>query len=505
MKILNTAQIRLADQYTIKHEPIPSIDLMERASMAFIQWFTAHFQKTQKVHIVCGPGNNGGDGLAIGRLLIHSGWKVTVAVAGAEEYRTADFRVNYHLLSEICSISEIVAGEDIRLDFEAQDIIIDALFGSGLSRPLEGIFATLISAMHASGSIIVSVDIPSGLYSNQPSNSDAIVKADYVVSFQTPKLAFLLPENSLYVRNWVVLNIGLNEAFIESQHSDFEYMDEKTVKGLIKSRNRFAHKTDHGRILLICGSYGKMGAAVLCAKACIGSGAGLVTTHIPSCGYNILQIAAPEIMVTVDPFEQHISQCPDISTYDTIAIGPGIGTIPETRRVLKTLLSNHRRPLVIDADALNMIALEPELINLVPENSILTPHPGEFRRLVGDWENDYDRLAKQQQLSIMHKIIVVLKGAHTSISSQEGKVNFNSTGNPGMATAGSGDVLTGIISSLLGQRYSPLEAAQLGVYLHGLAGDIGVAIKTEECLIASDIIHFLPDAFKVVREDKTNL
>jgi len=499
MKILNTPQIRKADQYTIQYEPIPSIDLMERASLVFFQWFRSQFQN-RKVHVFCGPGNNGGDGLAIARMLISDGWEVAVAVAGSEEIRTADFRVNYHRLSEILEIKELVSEEDIRFDFAPSDIIIDALFGSGLSRPIDGLLAVLIRYINKSARSIVSVDIPSGMYSDQPTVTDVVVHADHVVTFQSPRLAFMLPENGDYAKNWVALDIGLDQKFIDGIESPYEYIEDYQIKNILRSRSRFAHKTDFGRVLLITGSKGKMGAAVLSALACIRAGAGLVTTYIPNCGYEIMQATVPEVMVETDPDENNFTHCPETMIYDSIAIGPGLGTHSDSALAFADLLKKHQKPMVLDADAINLLAQDRELLKQLPPHSIITPHPGEFKRLVGDWNNDFERLEKQVALSIEFNIIVALKGAHTSISTPNGKVYFNSTGNPGMATAGSGDVLTGIIASFLGQGYQPVEAALLGVYLHGSAGDLAAHQLTQECLIASDIINCLPKAFRNLRD-----
>ncbi|MDZ7603996.1 MAG: NAD(P)H-hydrate dehydratase [Cyclobacteriaceae bacterium] len=499
MKILNTQQIRKADQYTIQHEPIPSIDLMERASLVFFQWFRSHF-KNRKVYVFCGPGNNGGDGLAIARMLISDGWEVSVSVVGSEEIRTSDFRVNYHRLSELLEIKEIVSEEDVRFDFAPTDIAIDALYGSGLSRPVDGLCAVLIRYINNSARTIVSVDIPSGMFSDQPTVSDAVIRADHVVTFQTPKLAFMLPENGIYAKNWVALDIGISQEFIDGLESPYEYIEDVEIKNILRSRSRFAHKSDFGRVLLIVGSKGKMGAAVLSALACIRSGAGLVTTYIPNSGYEIMQATVPEVMVETDPGENHFTRCPETLIYNSVAIGPGLGTHSESSLAFADLLKKHQKPMVLDADAINLVSQDKELLKLLPPYSILTPHPGEFKRLAGNWNNDFERLEKQVALSTEFNIIVAVKGAHTSISAPNGKVYFNSSGNPGMATAGSGDVLTGIIGSLLGQGYQPVEAALLGVYLHGSAGDLAAYQLTQECLIASDIVNYLPKAYKKLKD-----
>jgi NAD(P)H-hydrate epimerase len=379
------------------------------------------------------------------------------------------------------------------------DIIIDAIFGSGLTREIKGIYAETIQYINESRATIVSVDVPSGLFIDTQSPKKTIVRADHVVSFQLPKMAFLLPENQAFVKSFSIADIGLDQDFIESQNSDFEYIDDQLAQKILKPRTKFAHKTDFGRILFMSGSYGKMGACVLCTKASIRAGAGLVTAHIPKCGYEILQTAVPEVMTSTDFEKCYLTGIPELEHYDAIGVGPGIGQQIETYEVISQSLDKFKKPMVFDADGINILANEQSLMEMIPEGSIITPHPGEFKRLVGFWNDDFERLEQQIAVSTKYKIYIVLKGAHTSISTPEGKVFFNSTGNPGMATGGSGDVLTGVITALLGQKYSPEEAAILGVYLHGLSADIAVELIGQESLTASDIIDFLPNAFNELR------
>jgi len=499
MKILSAELIRKADQYTIENEPIQSIELMERASRAFVTWFESNFDRTRRVFIFCGTGNNGGDGLAIARILSFRKWDVTTVTVKKSSKKSQDFTINYLKLAEVREIANIEKVEDLNFNVQKKDIIIDAIFGSGLAREVTGIYASAIDFINNSSATIISVDVPSGLFIDAISPKKSIIKADHVLSFQLPKLAFLIPENSEYVKSWSITNIGLDTDFINSQPSDYEYIDDLLIKKLFKPRAKFAHKTDFGRILLMSGSQGKMGACILCASACIRSGAGLVTTHIPSCGYQIMQSSVPEVMTSSDFNERFLTGIPDLEPYDVIGIGPGIDRHIDTYEVIAQLLEKFRKPIVLDADAINIIADEQSFMKQLPEGSILTPHPGEFKRIVGFWNDDFERLEQQIAISKEFKVFIVLKGAHTSISTPEGKVYFNSTGNPGMATGGSGDVLTGIITSLLGQKYSPEHAAILGVYLHGLAGDIAAEFLGEESLIASDIIDYLPQAFLEIK------
>ena len=493
MRILNTKQIKELDAYTIQHEPIASIDLMERASRAFVDWLTMRIDPSKKIGVVCGTGNNGGDGLAIARML--HGWDYAVRLwiirGGVAE--TDDFRENYRKLPEGLSRKEITEEQDA-LSIGDCDVLIDAIFGSGLSRPTEGIYAQVIHALNQSKALRVAVDIPSGLMADSVS-SGAIVRADYTVSFQLPKLAFLLPESYQYTGEWEIVNIGLSKEFIRACRTPYYYLRLKDIQKILRVRGKYDHKGTYGHALLIAGSYGKMGAAVLASRAALRSGLGLLTTHVPRCGYEILQTAVPEAMAVVDNDEHIFSDAGDLSRYSTLGIGPGIGQDKGTVAALEKTLEAFQKPVMLDADALNILGANRHLMKLVPPGSILTPHPKEFERLTGRWKNDFERLEMQRQLAASLKSVIVLKGAHTSIATEEGLVYFNSTGNPGMATGGTGDVLSGILTGLLAQNYSAREAALIGVLLHGLAGDLGAESLGMASLTASDIVDRLPDAF----------
>ncbi len=340
---------------------------------------------------------------------------------------------------------------------------------------------------------IIAIDIPSGLMGedNSENNLENIVKADYTLTFQFPKISFLFAENEPYVGEFEVLPIGLHPEGIAKTPSNFHLLEADDIQKLIPKRSRFSHKGTFGHALLIAGSYGKMGAAVLSSKACLRSGVGLLTTHIPRLGYTILQTAVPEAMTSVDQHDSMFTELPDLEPFSAIGAGPGLGTKSNSEKALLSLLENAKVPLVLDADALNILSKNKEWLEKLPENSILTPHPGEFKRLAGEAANSYENIQKQIGFSEKYKVIVVLKGAFTSISTPDGKLYFNSTGNPGMATAGSGDVLTGIILSLLAQGIAPKNAAITGVHLHGLAGDLTAKEKSEISLIAGDIVEFL--------------
>ncbi len=500
MKILSSPQIRKADQFTIENEPIPSIKLMERAAKGFTDWFVRYYPKKGRVHVFCGTGNNGGDGMAISRFLMAAGWKVIPYIINPDARMSVDFKMNYLTLREMHEVKKIATKDDLEIDFNNNDKIIDAIFGSGLTRKVSGVYGHVIQAINQSGCEIISVDIPSGLYADKPSTSKHIVHSDHTASFQLPKLAFLMPENGVYVKNFHTVNIGLHPEFLEKESTEFYYIQKNLIKNLFSERPRHSFKNQFGHALLISGSYGKMGACTLAAKSCLRMGAGLLTVHVPKCGYEIVQVAIPEAMVSVDSEMRFIQNIPDTSKYNAIGIGPGIDTNVYTADAIDQLFNSYKKPIVVDADAINLIAQHSDLQKKIPENSILTPHPGEFKRLVGNWENDFERLSTQQNWSKEHGVIIVLKGAYTSISLPNGKVFFNSTGNPGMATAGAGDVLTGMVTSLLAQGFSSEDAAMSAVFLHGLAGDLAREKLGESSLVAGDIIDHISEAIKHIAQ-----
>jgi NAD(P)H-hydrate epimerase len=493
MKILSSKQVRELDAYTIAQTPIDSIDLMERACRAFMTWFVGQFAADARVAIVCGTGNNGGDGLGIARMLREHGYPVTCWIVKASMPVTRDFTANLdRAQSAGITLFEVTAPHEGLLS--ECDVLIDALFGSGLSRPAEGLYAWTIEEMNRTKGPRVAIDIPSGLMADAPS-SGAIVRADYTLSFQLPKLAFLLPRSAEFVGEWVLADIGLRKDFIRSAPSLFHYTREKGMRRVLRPRNRFDHKGTYGHALLIAGSLGKMGAAVLASRAALRAGVGLLTTHIPSGGNGVLQAAVPEAMVSLDRNEEMFSSPPALDDYAAIGIGPGLGRSNETSRAFEFVLKHYHKPMVIDADALNILSERKEWLTLLPEGSVLTPHPKEFERLAGPTADDFARLESLRALADKTRCVVLLKGAFTAVADPTGNIYFNSTGNPGMATGGTGDVLTGIITSLLAQRYAPLDAARLGVYLHGLAGDLAAIELGMHGMIASDLVNFLPPAF----------
>jgi len=408
-----------------------------------------------------------------------------------------DFETNLKRLKKTAAEISFLENDKAFPLLSKDDVIIDAIFGTGLNKKPTGFVATLVSYINQNSSNVVSIDVPSGLFVNTSSVENTIINATYTLTFQNQKLAFLMPENKSFVGKVILLNIGLSKEFEEKENAQFEFIDKSLAENIYVARNKFSNKGNFGYACLLCGSYGMMGAAILSARACLRSGVGKLTCYICEAGYNILQTSVPEAMCRVFG-NKFIKDAKNFSDFEVIGIGPGIGKYEPHKQLLTDLFSNSKKPLVIDADALNVLSENKSLYKSIPANSILTPHPKEFERLFGKTNSDFDRINLALSQAKKLNIFIVLKGHYTFISSPDGKGFFNSTGNAGMATAGAGDVLTGIITGLLAQKYSPLNACILGVYLHGLAGDIAARSISEEALIANDIIENLGNAFKAI-------
>jgi len=496
MKILTLEQLRAAEQAALAAEQISNLDLMQRAAQTFADWLAGQFPigEYQWLSFLCGSGNNGGDGLAAARILSEVGYGVEVFIYRLNR-ETEDFLDQYEALKakgEV-EITEILSLADLPL-FDEREIIVDALLGSGLNRPLEGELAEIIDAINQCPNIILALDCPTGLQAEQPTLSSSI-RADYTLSFETPRFAFMFPDNYDRVGEFHFRSIGLPKEFIANLPAHNYYVTPKTIANIYQKRGKYAHKGLFGHALLIMGSHGKMGAAILATRACLRAGAGLVTVHVPSCGYEVIQGAVPEAMVNLDDDRYVFTRIYDLQKYNTIAIGCGLSTKNKTRNALCYLLKQRDTPTVLDADALNILAQSPDWWEYIPKQSILTPHPKEFERMFGRSHNNFERYELLRQKAMELDVYIILKGANSCIATPEGNCYFNSTGNPGMGTAGSGDVLTGILTGLLAQPYSPLEACILGVYVHGLAGDLAVIEKSQEGLMAGDLIDYLGKAF----------
>lgn len=494
MKILSAAQLREADIYTIKNKPISSLALMERAGWECTKWIISRKNFSLQYTIICGTGNNGGDGLVIARLLAEKKISVEVIIIQTNSPATNDFNHNLEKLKKI-PVSIVYYKEGGKINIPEKSVIIDAIFGTGLTRPITGSIANIIEEINKSGNVIISIDLPSGLFADKKSEG-SIIKATQTITIQSPKLAFLFPENEIYTGEFSVLNIDLDKKFIDDIKTTKLFLTRDEIRNYLKPRTKFSHKGNYGHSLLVSGSKGKIGAAVLAARACLRSGTGLLTVHIPAGSYDILQTAVPEAMVDTDVDENIITGLNSTEKYSAIGIGPGIGKSEITIKMLFGVIENFRAPMVIDADALNIFSDYPEKLKLISPNSILTPHPGEFERLAGKSKNDFERHDRQLKFSADYNVIVVLKGAYSCITTPDGRAIFNSTGNPGMAKGGSGDALTGIILAMLSQKYSSEEAAILAVYIHGLAGDYASKKKGNYSMITSDLIECLPKAFK---------
>ena len=498
MKIFSAAQIKKWDAFTIENEPISSIDLMERAATTCYNWLMGKNLGTMHFRIFCGKGNNGGDGLAIARLLIKNNCKATVYILEFGKPGTADFQTNLERLHTFTTDIHFIQSADFFPVLNDNDIIIDAIFGNGLNKPLQQIGAALVNYINQCKARVIAIDLPTGLFADKSSTGNSIIKADHSLSFQNYKLAFLLPENEDYCGEVHLLNIGLHKDFENNEPANFILIDKALIKTIYKPRSKFAHKGTYGHAALLCGSVGMMGAAVLSSLACLRSGVGKITSYIPKCGYHILQTTAPEAMSFIAG-EDYLLSANGIEKFSAVGIGPGIGNHPSHKKLLTDIFEKINTPMVIDADALNVMAENKELLNNIPSQSILTPHPKEFEKLFGKSANNFERLELAKQKSQEHKIFIILKGHHSFISTPDVQGLFNSTGNAGMATAGSGDVLTGILTGLLAQGYSPTDTCILGVYLHGLAGDFAANKHSEEAMIAGDIVASLGKAFKQIR------
>lgn len=497
MKIFSATQIKNWDSFTIKNEPVASVDLMERAAKACVNWVINKFQRIISFKIFCGKGNNGGDGLAIARLLIQNNFPVCVYIAESNTAGSADFNINLQRLKEISSAIYFLESPEGFPAINKDDIIIDALFGTGLNKKPSGIFKKLILHLNNSGAQIISIDIPSGLYADVHSDGNAIIHARYTLSFQQQKLVFLLAENESFCGEVTILDIGLSHKYYTNEKSVFELIDKDTIEEIYVPRKAFANKGNYGYACLVAGSYGMMGAAVLSARSCLRSGVGKLTCYICKEGYTIMQTAVPEAMCAMFG-NTFIKDIDNLKSFDVVGIGPGIGRHLSHKQLLQKVFKNSKNPVVIDADALNVLSSYPALYKSIPQYSILTPHPKEFDRLFGKSENDFERIELALKKAKELTIYIVLKGHHTLIATPGGKGIFNSTGNAGMATAGSGDVLTGILTGLLAQKYGSLNSCILGVYLHGLAGDIASKKLSKEAMIAGDIIDNLGNAFNQI-------
>jgi len=448
------------------------------------------------IHVFCGIGNNGGDGLVLSKHLVTHGYNVITYVVNYSDKRSKDFLINYDKIKNVTKDWPILLDcENEFPEINKDDIIVDAVFGIGLNRPADDWVKGLFQYFKKSKAFTLSIDMPSGLYADRvPEDENGVVWAGYTLSFASPKLVFFLPETAKYTREWDVLDIGIDDEFQQETNTEAELIGKQEVLTMYRQREKFAHKGTYGHSLIVGGSYGKIGAVLLASKSALSAGSGLITAFIPKCGYSIIQTAFPEAMVITDQEETLISNIVYDIVPSVIGFGIGIGTHKKTVEAFKMFLKNNKTPLVVDADGINILSKNKDLLKLLSKHTVLTPHPKELERLVGQWKDDFDKLAKAKAFAKKHKIVLVIKGAHT-ITIFKDRLYINSTGNPGLATAGSGDVLTGIITGLIAQGYTPDGAAIFGVYLHGKAADIAVEDFGYQSLIASHIIQYLGEAY----------
>ena len=499
MLILTADQHRAVDAATVEQDHISSLELMERAATAWTKRFIQIYpDQDREIVVLCGPGNNGGDGLVIARLLRFEGFTVSVMWAQigppsddneSNRKRARDTGVHIRTVSEGDSLPS----------FRRQSVVIDALFGTGLSRPVVGYWANLIEHVNEQPLTRVAVDLPSGLRTDEPSDG-AIIRAERTLSLGYPKRCLFSPANTPYLGNWELVPFRLLGGAVldQTEHHDV-MLTRKLVRPLVRVRHANDHKGTFGHVLLVAGAYGKMGAAIICARAILRAGAGLVTAHIPRVGYEIMQISFPEAMCQVDDHRYHFTGAEDVGHYEVVAVGPGLGKADGTRQGILQLVEAADKPMVVDADALNILAEEPGGLEKLPPGSILTPHPKEFERLFGKTADDFARWELQRRRAKELKLVILLKTGYTTIATPDGKLYYNTTGNPGMGTGGTGDALTGVLAGLLAQGYSPEDAARLGVYLHGLAGDIAARELQQESLLAEDVVSHIGRAYGKIK------
>lgn len=492
--LLTPAQIHQADKATVESEQITSADLMERAAKAFNNIFIAEYGDLLKpVTVYCGTGNNGGDGLAIAKLLAGYGYhKVTVKVARFSEKATDDFNRNFERLKQT---GIKIAEYEQAADFPEEDaaIIIDALLGNGLNKPLGGEYRQLVQKINNAGKIIVSVDIPTGFFGEGEIEADAVtIRSNLTITFQQPRINFLLPGSKHAIKKWIAATIGIDKKFVGGLNSKYQYLEETDIKQILKPRERFSNKGTYGHALIVAGQPETMGAALLCSLACVYAGAGLTTACVPESGLTALNSYLPEVMAIICKG----NNLPGIEwdKFSTMGIGPGLGKEEGALTLLREIFTNYKKPVVIDADALNLIAAN-NLLSMLPEQSIITPHMKEFDRLFGEHKSWWQRLQTASAKAKELNIYIVLKNDYTIIAAPDEKLYFNSTGNAAMASGGMGDVLTGIITALLAQKYLPLAACLAGVYLHGKAGDELALPNRLLVVLPGDVAKQVPETF----------
>lgn len=506
MKILSATQIKTVDQLTIDRQHISSADLMERVGVLCTEEIENWISRQSEIVIFCGKGNNGGDGLAIARLLAERDYATTVVLVHHSEHFSGDAHINFERLTQQkkAGLTEIFNENDFqKISVSEKTIVIDALLGTGLNKPLEGLLKTAVEFINENSYFTISIDVPSGLFTDEFTlEENSCVHANLVLTLQMPKLAYLFSGNSKSAPAFKIIDIGLDQQAISEQLSTHYFSEIKDIASLLLPRSKFSHKGTYGHGLLMAGSRGTQGAAIISAEACLRSGAGLLTVHSTKDVTDALAFRLPEAMSNTDQNEMFISDKTVLGKYQALGFGSGTGTAEETADVLKYIIQNYQGKLIIDADGLNILSENKTWLEFLPKETILTPHPKEFERLAGTSENDFERLQKAKLFAIRHQVILVLKDAYTAICMPDGSVVFNSTGNPGLAKGGSGDALTGVILGLLTRGYSPAKAAIAGVFIHGYAADLCSQEISMESMLITDVIKLLPKAFRAIELKK---
>lgn len=502
MKIFSTESVRAIDQYTISQEGVGSVDLIRRVADGVVAEIMKVWHRPRRTVVFAGPGNNGADALLVAKLLYLAGYPTEVYLLNIHgNSLSRDCRIcrDELLASGFGMLNEVTDSFNFP-ELDQSQLIVDGLFGTGLREPLTGGYTMLVDYINDSGAPIVSIDIPSGMFGdwNSRTLSRYVIHATLTVSVQFPKLAFFLKDNVQCVGRWTTIDIGLSEKAIAETPTKYFYIDAADIRQVLPLRDRFVSKVDLGSALLIAGCYGMMGAAVLAARSAVRSGVGKVTVHAPRCGFQTMQTSVPEALFDPDRHDILVSDMLPTRQYTAIGVGCGLGTNDATQGALESLIKTIRRPMVIDADAINILARVPSLIDHVTPGSILTPHAGEFDRLFGAQPSAEARLLRALEVSRRYKLIIVLKGCNTATVRPDGKVYFNSSGGPAMATAGSGDVLTGLITGLLAQGMKPEIASVAGVFIHGVAGDLAAQQQGVYGTTAGDIADNIGKAIKSI-------
>jgi len=516
MKILTSREMKEIDNITINEIGIPGCVLMENAGIQIYRAIKKKFPdlKKEKISIIAGPGNNGGDGLVVARHLFNEGVIPNIYLIASKEKVKGDARINLDIAEKIgLKIQEITSEKTWNLykdEISSSTLIIDAIFGTGLTRPAEGLFKKIIEDINKISAFKVSVDIPSGLSSDTHQIIGPCVKADLTVTLGAPKIAHIFPPAEEYIGELIVADISIPPFLFEDEKLKLELIEKQAIISCFKPRRKDTHKGTYGHLFILAGSFGKTGAAIMAGKSALKIGAGLVTIGTPESCLPIIARSMMELMTEPLPETEKKTLSEEalekvltlLENKDAILIGPGITTHPSTSNLLFKLLEKIDKPMVIDADGLNIIASNPDILRNLKNNIVLTPHPGEFARLLKTTTKEIlkNKIEYAREFAIKYNIYLVLKGYRTLIATPQGNVFVNPTGNPGMATAGSGDVLSGILGGLIVQQNNFLEAILAAVYVHGLSGDIASQKIGERSLVAGDLIKYLPRAIKSLED-----